>query len=329
MHLEIRNYCKRCTKCQQNKNNNQQQMGYLNPVQIPKVKWQQISMDLITGLPQTTRGYDCIFVVVDYLSKRSHFIPTKTNITGKGLAHLFIENIFKLHGLPQVIVSDRDPRFVGEFWSNLHKTLGIKLAMSSANHAQTDGQTERINRTLEEMLRSYVNKAHTDWDKFLPLIEFAYNDTANSSTKLTPFQIDNGINPLRPLVTNVNYLNNDIKEYMDNIQTYSKIARDEIQKSQQAQSEYFNKRKKNIDLKIGDLVLIHKSAFTFNVPKLSPIYFGPYKILKRLRTSFKLAIPKDSKMNSVIHSSYLKLFNNPINNKVNKRRYNVKRVYQD
>ena len=200
--------------------------------------------------------------------------------------------------------------------------------MSSANHAQTDGKTERTNKTLEQILRSFVNQTHTNWDSLLPLAEFAYNDSINASTKLTPFQVDNSQNPVRPVMTSTDSLPLSIKDYFNNINVYSKIARDEIQKSQQYQSQYYNKNKRNINIKEGDLVLVHKSALTFNVPKLAPIYFGPYKVLKKIHNSFKLKIPKESKMNPVIHSSYLKVFNNPINERP-QRSYKVKRVYQE
>lgn len=238
---------------------------------------------------------------------------------------MFIEHIFKLHGLPRVIVSDRDPRFIGQFWQELHKSIGVKLAMSSANHAQTDGQTERTNRTLEQMLRSFVNKSSNNWDQFLPLIEFAYNDTISATTKLTPFQVDTGHNPIRPVISTTEILNPSAQGYIQNIKTYNKIAKDAIQKAQQYQSEYYNKNKRSINIEEGDLVLVHKSALTFNVPKLSPIYFGPYKVLKKLHNSFKLKIPKDSKMNPIIHSSYLKYFNNPITERP-MRTYGVKQV---
>ena len=162
----------------------------------------------------------------------------------------------------------------------------------------------------------------------MPLAEFAYNDSISSSTKLTTFQIDNGKNPIRPTMTSTKSLSPSIKDYLDNINTYSKIARDEIQNSQQYQSEYFNKNKRNINIKVGDLVLVHKTALTFNVSKLAPVYFGPYKVLKKIHNSFKLKIPKESKMNPVIHSSYLKIFNNPINERP-QRSHKVKRVYQE
>ena len=106
-----------CVK--KNKSSNQQPQGLLEPLPIPKKMWQQISMDLITGLHKTRNGNDSIFVVVDYLSKRAHFIATKIKIDSTGLAKLFMDNIFKHHGLPDTIVSDRDPRFISSFWNNL------------------------------------------------------------------------------------------------------------------------------------------------------------------------------------------------------------------
>ena len=115
MFKEIKNYIARCEECQKNKSTNQAPQGYLQPIPLPKQKWYKISMDFIVQLPRTARGHDSIWVIVDYLSKRAHFIPTRTNINSRQLAQLFIENIFRLHGLPQIIVSDRDPKFIQSF----------------------------------------------------------------------------------------------------------------------------------------------------------------------------------------------------------------------
>ena len=114
-------------------------------------------MDLITQLPRTRTGYDAIFVVVDKYSKMIHCIPTTTTVTAPQLANLFFREIVRHHGLPTSIISDRDPRFTSSFWSELWKRLGTKLAMSTAYHPQTDGQTESANRTIEDILRAYVN----------------------------------------------------------------------------------------------------------------------------------------------------------------------------
>ena len=114
-------------------------------------------MDFIVQLPKTKKSFDAILVVVDRLTKRVHFIPTYTTATAPDIAKTFFENIFRLHGLPKTIVSDRDPKFVSKFWKMLFKQLGVHLALSTAYHPQTDGQTERANRTLEDMLRTFVN----------------------------------------------------------------------------------------------------------------------------------------------------------------------------
>jgi hypothetical protein len=135
-------------------------------------------MDLITGLPGTTSGYDAIVVFVDKLTKLCHFAAVKKTCSAQDLAAVFFNIVYRHHGLPQVIVSDRDARFTGNFWQHLFKLCGTKLAMSSAYHPQSDGQTERANRTLVEALRAYTNGAQTNWDLLLPAIELAYNPPA-------------------------------------------------------------------------------------------------------------------------------------------------------
>ena len=325
MAKEIKNYVNRCTECQLNKSTHQHPQGFLQPLPIPERKWQRISMDLIVQLPKTDKGFDSIWVIVDYLSKRAHFIPTKTNVTAKELAQLFIENIFKLHGLPEVIVSDRDPKFISEFWKSIHKNMGIKLALSSANHAQTDGQTERTNRTLEQILRTFVNSIYNDWDKFLPYAEFAYNDSISSTTKLTPFQVDNGQHPIRPGLSPHREGGRDAQEFVKRIRVFSNMAKDAICQAQEYQTKQANKSRRACNLKIGDFVLVHQNALTFNTPKLGPKYFGPYKILEQHKSSFRLAIPEGSRMHPVIHASHLKLHLNPVTSRPT-RNYKVNPV---
>ncbi len=130
-------------------------------------------MDLITQLPRTVCGWDSIFVVVDRLTKMIHALPTTTDVKAPQLAQLFIDSIFRQHGLPQAIVSDRDPKFTSNFWRAVMKRIHCQQAMSTARHPQTDGQTERANRTLKEMLRFYVNARQEDWDQHLAPLELS------------------------------------------------------------------------------------------------------------------------------------------------------------
>nr|CAG8647205.1 594_t:CDS:2 [Entrophospora candida] len=151
-------YITSCDSCQRNKSNNKQPAGLLQPLSTPLKRWEQVTMDFIVQLPTTHKGYDAIIVIVDCLSKHAHFCPTHTSVTAPEVAKIFFSTIFKNHGLPQVIISDRDAKFTSRFWKTLFEQVGTKLAMSTAFHPQTDGQTERMNRTLEEMLCAYSYK---------------------------------------------------------------------------------------------------------------------------------------------------------------------------
>jgi hypothetical protein len=142
--------------------------------------------DFIIKLPKTGRGNTGIMVVVDRLSKMMHFLPIRDGIGVEKVARLFVDRIYCLHGLPKSFVSDRDSKFTALFWRFVFDILGTKLDMSSTRHSETDGQTERVNRILEEYLREVV-KYKKDWDLFLGLAEFCYNSAIHTSTKKSPF----------------------------------------------------------------------------------------------------------------------------------------------
>lgn len=131
-----------------------------------------------------------VMVVVDKLTKRSHFIPSKQVDKAPDVARRFFDTGVRLHGMPSVIISDRDPKFTSLFWSTLFECFGTRLALSSANHPQSDGRTERLVRTLKEMLRSSTSHRQDDWTDKLSALEFAYNNSIHPSTSLTPFELD-------------------------------------------------------------------------------------------------------------------------------------------
>jgi transposase InsO family protein len=145
-------------------------------------------MDSITGLPRTQHGYDSIWVIVDRLTKIPHFLPVKTTYSSAKLAELYMERIVCLHGVPKKIVSDRGTQFTSHFWHKVHSALGTKLNFSSAYQPQTDGQTERTNQILEDMLRACALQYGTSWDKSLPYAEFSYNNGHQKSLKMAPFK---------------------------------------------------------------------------------------------------------------------------------------------
>jgi transposase InsO family protein len=157
-------------------------------------------MDFIVGLPRTRSGYDSIWVVVYRLTKVAHFIPIKTTYSGPQLAELYISRIVCLHRVPKKIVSNRGTQFTSKFWERLHENLDTQLCFSSAYHPQTDGQTERVNHILEDMLRAYALQYGRSWDKSLSYVEFSYNNSYQESLKMAPFDMLFGRRCQTPLV---------------------------------------------------------------------------------------------------------------------------------
>ncbi len=188
MKKDIAEYIARCDICQRVKAEHQKPAGLLQPLPIPVWRWDEISMDFIVGLPRTQKGNDSIWVIVDRLTKVAHFIPVKTTYRGDKYAQLYVDHILRLHGVPRRIVSDRGPQFTSRFWKSLQALLGTKLDFSSAYHPQTDGQTERVNQILEDMLRACVLTYGKDWEKSLSFAEFSYNNSYQAILQMAPFE---------------------------------------------------------------------------------------------------------------------------------------------
>ena len=185
---------KTCDVYQRNKTIRHKKGGLLEPIDVRMRPWNAISMDFIVGLPES-EGYTKIWVIVDRFSKMAHFIPLTTEVPLKELALIFLQNVWRLHGLPESIISDRDTRFTSKFWISLMKLLQVKINMSTAFHPETDGQTEKVNQTLEQYLRSYCSYQQDDWASLLPLAEYAYNTSISESSKAMPFEINYGFTP--------------------------------------------------------------------------------------------------------------------------------------
>src|SRR5215471_19348643 len=154
LNKDVHEYVSACDICQRTKLSKQKQPGLLQSLTIPQRNWEQVTMDFVTGLPLTARHFDTVLVIVDKLSKMAHFIPTSHDISAHETAWLFVTNIFRLHGMPHSIISDRDGRFTSDFWQALFDILGCSLRMSSSYHSQTDGQSERTIQVLLQMIRA-------------------------------------------------------------------------------------------------------------------------------------------------------------------------------
>jgi hypothetical protein len=188
MKREIAKYVSECDTYQRVKASHLKVTGTLQPLPIPSWKWEEICMDFIMGLRNTSRHHDSIWVVVDRLTKTTHFLPVHTTHRAKKYAEIYIDQIVCLYGIPKTIVSDRGAPFVARFWEQLQESLGTHVIRSSAYHPQTDDQTERVNQILEDILRACVLHYGKDWDKCLSLAEFSYNNSYQSSLKMAPFE---------------------------------------------------------------------------------------------------------------------------------------------
>ena len=188
MKNDVVKHVEQCLTCQQVKAEHQRPAGTLQPLNIPQWKWEDITMDFVVGLPRTKDSHDAIWVIVDRLTKSAHFLPVRTTYTMDKYAEIYVKEVVRLHGVPLSIVSDRDSRFTSSFWKSLHKALGTRLAFSTAFHPQTDGQFERTIQTFEDKLRACVLDFQKSWNVYLPLVEFAYNNSFHSSIGMAPYE---------------------------------------------------------------------------------------------------------------------------------------------
>src|SRR5215218_9042149 len=244
-------------------------------------------MDFIVQLPKTKAGFDAIVVFVDTFSKMTQFAPTKTTASAPDTARLFFDHIFQLHGLPKSIVSDRDAKFTSKFWKSLFQTLGTKLAMSTAFHPQTDGQTEQTNRTLEDMLQAFTNYRQDNWDSQLAAAEFACNNAPNQSTGLSPFRLTQGRDPWNPYssLTTVPDQVPAAADFMTTLSSNIKIATDALTLAKAHQEKNANKSRRDVLFEVGDQVLLNSHHVHLASQALRPSnklqhrFIGPYPIV--------------------------------------------------
>jgi transposase InsO family protein len=326
IHRDVALYCNTCLSCRRNKPPNRKPHGLLQPHDVPFRQWETISVDFITHLPKTVDGYDAIMVVVDKFSKRAHFIPTTADCKANGTAQLFFDTVWRAHGLPANIISDRDSKFTSKFWQTLWRLLGTKLKMSTAFSPQTDGQTERLNRTLEEYLRNYVNAMRTNWAQLLTTAEYAYNSApVVTMDGLSPFQIDTGQQPLDPLFlftsaasqhARSNQVINTLDDYLQQFQTLRVRARNALIIAQKNQKLYYDTKRLEQEFEVGDKVFLStkryhdygslKYASKGTASVFEPRNLGPFKIVKKVSSNaYQLELPPSFRIHPVIHIRYL------------------------
>jgi hypothetical protein len=252
-------------------------------------------VDFIVELPEA-HGYDAIMVSLDTVGKRGHFIPTNTTITAQGSSELFLRNVWKLHGLPTDVVSDRGPQFVAEFTKELYRLLGIKMSPSTAYHPQSDGQTERLNQELEQYLRLFTNERQDDWDELLPLAEFAYNNHVHSATQQTPFMLDTGRHPRMGFEPDIAPSRKEtVNEFVERMKITLEEAKSALRKSKDDMARYYNQcREPTPIFGPGDRVYLDASDITTTRPSqtLSHRFLGPYTVERAVgRNAYRLRLP--------------------------------------
>ncbi|XP_077374235.1 uncharacterized protein LOC144016793 isoform X1 [Festucalex cinctus] len=194
METSVQEYVKACPVCARNKSSNQPRMGLLQPLPIPSRPWAEISMDFVTGLP-TSHGKTTILTVVDRFSKMVRFIPLPKLPSAKRTAEIMIDQVFRIHGFPRHIVSDRGPQFVSRFWKEFCRAIGAKANLTSGYHPKANGQAEKLNQQLETGLRCLVSQNPSTWSKNLVWVELAHNSLPTSATGITPFKCVHGYDP--------------------------------------------------------------------------------------------------------------------------------------
>lgn len=198
----VQDFVKGCQVCQQAKTERTKTPSLLQPLLVPDQAWEIISMDFIEGLP-TSDHYNALLVVIDKFSKYGHFIPLKHPFTALQVAQLFMNHVYKLHGLPKTIISDRDRVFTSSVWQQLFRLSDTKLMMSSSYHPQTDGQTERLNQCVEGYLRCTVHSYPRQWSKWISVAEFWYNTSTHSALGKSPFEVLYGYTPRQLGIANI------------------------------------------------------------------------------------------------------------------------------
>ena len=307
---DVAKYISCCVMCQRNKSRRHKPFGALQPLPVPEKPWHTVTFDFIVKLPKTARGNDSICVFVDKLTKMVHFVACREELSAKDFAELYVDQIWRLHGLSREFITDRDRRFTSAFWKGVTELLGTKHVMSSSFHPQTDGQTERVNQTLETYLRHFVSAELNDWDTLLSRAEFAHNAAYHSSVGQTPFVLNSGFQPRTPPADRLEDVHPASAAFVERWQAALAFARRCLIAAQQRQKVFADQRREEKVFSVGDKVLLStkylniKRAETSR--KLLPKWVGPFEVVRAVGpVAYELKMYPGWRVHPVFHVSLL------------------------
>ncbi len=317
MTTRVSEYVTTCDACQRNKPSQRLKPGLLMPIASPTRAGHTWTMDLITQLPKTRSGHDAIVVWVCKFSKLRHYAACKTKISAPALARLFLETVVRHHGMPERIISDRDPRFTAHFWRAFWTSMGSTLDMGAAYHPESDGQTENANKTLEIMLRSVVDFTQDDWDEHLAAAELAFNSSKNETTGFTPFYLVFGREARLPIDLALAPLtkaadNPAAAEATARWRAALQQASENTVQQQRRQKTYADRSRREVRFVVGDRVLLSTAHLKLigerkRARKLTERYIGPYRVKRVVNANaYELELPASLKIHPVINISHLK-----------------------
>ncbi|KZV15495.1 hypothetical protein F511_33210 [Dorcoceras hygrometricum] len=282
MKKDVYQFVAECAICQRHKYQAMKPAGLLQPLTIPEQIWEDVSMDFISGLPKS-RGFELLLVVVDRLSKYSHFILLKHPYTAQSVADRFVRDVVRLHGVPRSIVSDRDSIFMSGFWKEVFRLQGTTLAMSSAYHPESDGQTEVLNRCIETYLRCFVSEQPKAWILWVHWAEYWYNTAYQTAAGMTPFEAVYGRKP--PVIARFLPAESNVAAVAREIQDRDEVLRQlkyNLQRAQQRMVKQANVHRREVIYEVGDKVFLklrphrQQSVCSRVFQKLAPRYYGPF-----------------------------------------------------
>jgi len=304
MHGQVKRYCRTCLSCQQIKPSRQKPMGLTVPHDVPPDRFHTWSLDFVVDLPQTRRRHNAILTIQCSFTKYLRVLPCNINITAQATAKLVFDNLGSIFGLPRRLISDRDPRFTSAFWKKYCEILGTRLNMSTADHPQTDGQSEKANDTVKTMLRAFVYKRPTAWDESLPAVEHAYNTTVHATTGYTPYFLTFGKDPYTPLqlareATIPSLSVPAVQEDMERLKEAIDEVRDALEAAKQVSAAHNDKTRRDGALDVGTHVYI---ALSRGRKTFDPKYDGPYEILEKTSpVTYKLKLPEGDRRHPIFH----------------------------